>query len=112
MGVHRDPILADSAPRQRHRGAAGAIVRSAVRAVAGRVEHAHADRGQPVGRHDGADVVLTEPEAGSDRPDIAPLRAFGRLAPGDEVLEGAEGDHILGKQRMRAGEIDRLHLLR
>jgi len=79
--------------------------------VPGRVEDAHADRGQPVGRDDGADIVQAEAEPRGDRPDIAPLRALDRLATGDEILEGAERDHILGEQRMRTGEIDRADLL-
>src|SRR5205814_5521585 len=112
MGVVGDPILADPAARQRHRRAAGALVRQAVLVIAGRIEDAHADREEPVGRDERADVVHAVAEAGGDRPDVAPLRALDGVAAGDEILKGAEGDHVLGEEPVRTGEIDRLHVLR
>ena len=38
---------------------------------------------------------------------VAPLRRLGPVASGDEVLEGAEGDHVFREQRVRSREIDR-----
>src|SRR5205807_3483366 len=58
------------------------------------------------------DVVQAVVKPRSDRPDIAPLRRFDSVPADDEILEGAEGDHVLGEQEPRAGEIDRLHLFR
>src|SRR5438067_4243050 len=112
MGVIGDPILADPAARQRHRRAAGSLIGRAVLVVAGRIEDAHADRGEAVWRDDRADVVHAVAEAGGDRPDVAPLRALDGDAAGNEILKGAEGDHVLGEERVRTGEIDRLHVLR
>src|SRR5215472_13222406 len=111
MRVVSNPILAGPPARQRNRRAAGALVRRAVLVVAGRVEDPHADREEPVRRDKRANVVHAITETGGDGPDVAPLRALDPLAPGDEILEGAERDHVLGEKRTGAREIDGLHML-
>ena len=42
--------------------------------------HAHADRGQPVGRDDGLDLVEVVAEVADGAPDVAPLLLLGELA--------------------------------
>src|SRR5262249_30743956 len=86
--------------------------RRAVLVVAGRAEHAHADRGQPIGRDKRPDVLVAETKPARYAPHVAPLRLFDPLAPGDEILERAEGDHVLGEEQPRAGVVHRPDMFR
>src|SRR5690348_7744711 len=93
MRVLREPRRTDAIADEHDGGAARPIIRRAVLAIAGRVEDAHADSLQPVGRDDGT-YVRAETELVYVRPDIAPLLLFGGIAAGHEVGEGAECDHV------------------
>ena len=106
MGVGGDERVADLLAAEPNGGAAAAVEAVAVGMKAVGHPHAHADRGQPVGRDDRLDRLEGEAEVSDGAPDVAPLLLLGKLAAVHEVGEGAEGDQVVGEDRPRALVVD------
>src|SRR3712207_1147884 len=109
MRVLGYPLLAHSLSPQHHRRPSRAVKSLAVFGVAGGLEHRHSDCRESVARHDATQIVQVPAKAVNMAPDVTPLLLFGGFASNSERCEGAEGNHIVGKERAGADKIHRLN---
>ena len=99
MRVLGCPLLTNSLPPEHDRGASRPVKGLAIFGVARGVEHCHGHCRETIPGDDGAQIIEEPSELIDLAPDMTPLLDLGRVPPGRKCRVGAEGDHVLGKQR-------------
>ena len=104
MGMRAKPAVGIS--RKHHGGAAGARKRLAVGMISRARPWRDHDCHLAIGGRQNRGMLKDETKIGDLRPDIVPLRRDLLIEAGDDIVVGAEGQHIRMEQRPRRGVVD------